>query len=237
MTGFNKERYAELLDELSQTETLAATALDPSEVAAHTTKLGVIHARLAALHLEQVSPGFQPPELFGEFCRLTVLGTVEVIGVRSNQKNETEALITQRAADEKYWPLLVHVAGSTVLATDPVANYHDFSGVVNRILTNPKELNNSVDVVNNTLHLLEVRRSDGDRGHEMSPIFWAEVGLTDEERLAAARGRFVTRAAMAEISPEHLYDVHRDQLHRAMNAFEAPPLTYPPDSYILDYQI
>jgi hypothetical protein len=133
-------------------------------------------AEVAALALGQLEAGRQPYSLFVQLARLVTLPTVEVIPLRQNEESgEIETLLAKRPPTDQWWPNAVHVPGTVVLPGDPALHNFDLSGTYNRLLE--KELGGSVNLVGEP-RVLELRRVNGDRGAELSPILWATVEET-----------------------------------------------------------
>jgi|SRR5579871_6247966 len=69
---------------------------------------------LVADLLSDLAPGEQPPPIFYQIARLVPLPAVELIVFDENK----QVLLTQREADDPYWPGQWHIPGTVIRATD-----------------------------------------------------------------------------------------------------------------------
>lgn len=119
-----------------------------------------------AAELSRLKPGYLPKPIFLEVTRLVVMPIVEVVPLRRHA-DKVEILLTQRAADDPFWPRQWHVPGTVVRATDAPGSFAD---PLQRVLQ--QELKGVAtagpEFVKTVFH-------HSGRGMEMSQIFWVEV--------------------------------------------------------------
>lgn len=124
-------------------------------------------------YLKSAQPGRQPLPLFAEISRIATLPTYEIIPLRRNpETGRVEILLTQRPSDDLWWPDMWHNPGSVLLASDELADTHDFGGPEARVFEG--ELAGAITVVSGP-HFIDIERRSVQRGHEIAVITWAEV--------------------------------------------------------------
>jgi len=129
----------------------------------------------AVKYLKSLSPGFTPKPIFDELSRISVLPCAEFIPVRlSPITGKPQVLLTQRPADDKWWPGVWHNPGTVILASDQMQHSHDYSAQQERIFGEKGELAGSVREVDGP-HEIETERRVTNRGHEIAVIFYVKV--------------------------------------------------------------
>lgn len=123
--------------------------------------------------LKNFEPGRLPYPLFMEIARLAVLGTVEMVPLRTTPEGKTEVLLTQRPKGD-VWAGQWHVPGTVMLPTDTVKNGSDYDDAFERIFAKEGELQNGLRLVGEPTYVSTERRKTA-RGDELSVIHYAEV--------------------------------------------------------------
>lgn len=173
-------------------------------------------AEAAAVLLEELQPGRQPFGLFKQFARLTFMSTAELTPVRTNDSGETEVLLTQRPADDTWWPNQWHLAGSALIADD-VTDTHgpqDYELFYRRLFANELPFVTMTDGP----HLFDAHPRLGIRGPEQTVFHFGEVEVTGE--LPPRAGFFIVRDVI-EAPPEGgLIIGHGQTIAKAALAYE-----------------
>jgi hypothetical protein len=158
-------------------------------------------AHLNGLELEKaveflrgLEEGRQPYELFLEIARLAVMGSVEMVPLRTTAAGKTEVLLTQRPEND-VWAEQWHVPGTIMLPTDKVESSHDYDDAFGRIFGDNGELKSGVKVIGKPVYVDSERRKTR-RGDEFAAIHYAEV--TGEPTI----GRFFDAEAFPDNVPE-----------------------------------
>jgi len=129
------------------------------------------HAAEAARHLNAISPGRYPLELFRALKRHVTQGTVELVCLRGPE-DEVEGLMTQRSPDDPDWPDMWHVPGSVIDPDDDVKDVDDYHEAFERVLDG--ELDGSLQIVEGPFKLTTQLRPSP-RGLELAVVHWAQV--------------------------------------------------------------
>jgi len=162
-------------------------------------------AELAAACLERFEPGFLPGPIFEQVARLSVLSTVEVFAIDTEDPTNPGVLYTRRPETDKWWPGQLHIPGSALLASDEPQDVHDFSEPIMRVFE--KELHNSLRR-RGPLIPFDIQRRKGPRGKELTPFFWTEVELVPGAQLPDD-ARFFKAAELEEDTPQNIFiDTH-----------------------------
>jgi 8-oxo-dGTP pyrophosphatase MutT (NUDIX family) len=160
---------------------------------------------LAARCLAGLPAGRQPLELFSE------LGTVELVGLRTDNNGREQVLLVQRPGDDRWWPGLWHLPGTVVLPDD-----RDLSAVVTRLLR--RETRNALALAGE-LQVWQSGIRHGVRGTELTAFCWGELeqlASLPSELSFIETDRFVT--GELELST---VDGHRELVAEAMRARRA----------------
>jgi len=125
-------------------------------------------ARLAEQHPDKL-----PLEIFTPLAKLMVLTTVEVGLLKRSTEDENRLLVllSQRPSSDKFWPNQWHIPGSIIRARDPVADEHDYTPAISRVMA---EVGGDIQIVQGPLEYETVRRL-GLRGSEVTVRLLAEV--------------------------------------------------------------
>lgn len=161
-----------------------------------------VRAELAASGLRSLEIGRQPLGLFTQIGRHAVLSTVEVVPIRNRGSAELGIVMTQRSADDPWWPNQWHVPGTVLLPTDTLAGPHDFSGPLDRIFSG--ELGESVTPVGPT-QVFDTQRRTGPRGHELTAHTWQEVV---QKRRLPRDARIFSESDLREADPAIFVNGH-----------------------------
>lgn len=124
--------------------------------------------------LRRLKPGFQDRRIFEQTARLNVMSTVEMAPLRKTSEGKTQILLTQRAADDPFWPNEWHIPGTFMLTTDKRQGPHDHSDEFKRIFGDKGELGNSIQLVSEPV-FVDSEMRDTRRGTEHSAVHYAEV--------------------------------------------------------------
>ena len=167
---------------------------------------------IALDYLRELTPGFQKLEVFTELARLGGLDTVEVVPVRTSPDNDvsTEVLLVRRPDDDKFWPGLLHVAGSVIREDDPIAHEHDYDPALSRAMQEMGTLSFTHEPIE-----LETVHRRGRRSREVTVRFWGEVvGHTDA-------GEFYDVADVLRRAPElGIKNSHAALIERVADAYQ-----------------
>lgn len=136
------------------------------DVAHPQTGVGVPPEDVVAAELAQFKPGYLPKPIFLQLAQLLTLPIVEVVPLRKRGER-VEILLTQRSADDPFWPRQWHVPGTVVRATDTPGTFAD---PLQRVLQ--QELKG---VATAEPEFVKTVFHHSGRGMEMSQIFWVEV--------------------------------------------------------------
>jgi hypothetical protein len=184
-------------------------------------------AEMAAAYLERVGPGIQPFPLFKEFCRLTVLVTLEVAPLRIRKGHPPEVLLTQRPGSDPWWPGQWHLPGVAILPTDVDERHgrHSYDKPLERLYKG--ELADALTI--GTPRLFDAGLRVGPRGPEQTVFKWAEITLDPDYADKPPIGRFFDAARVADSPPEGgLIITHDESIRRAV-AHHAAYSALPPE--------
>lgn len=116
-----------------------------------------------------------PYEIFAALASVVVVPTVEV-GFMNMQDNILRILLTQRAADDAFWPDQWHVPGSVIRATDAITHEHDYLAALERVYA---EVGLDIQSTSQPVEFETVHRA-GARGTELTVRFL--VTISDETK-------------------------------------------------------
>lgn len=173
----------------------------------------VVAARYLA-RLAEESPDRLPFDIFVPVAKLMVMHTVEVGFVKPSTKDEERPLVllTQRPANDVFWPNQWHIPGSVVRANDPVKHEHDYDAALSRVLG---EVGGDIQVIGTPVEFDTVRRRDV-RGSEVTVRLLAEVQGDPEH------GRFFDTAEVLLHPPEGgLIESHPAAIEKVAAAYLA----------------
>lgn len=78
--------------------------MDTRENRTNTSTLTNAEVEAAAALLAKLEPGFLPYPIFGQFCRLATMATVELVIVRTAADGTVEVWLRKRMPDDSIWP-------------------------------------------------------------------------------------------------------------------------------------
>ena len=125
--------------------------------------------RAVANLLKSLEPGFLSYPIFEQIARLVTLPVIEFIPLRQNEER-TEVLLIQRAADDPFWPDMLHTPGTVIRATDLHRPEDDNWGAFQRIL-HDELLDTEVSVPHYVGSIFHASK----RGTEQAQLYWIEV--------------------------------------------------------------
>jgi len=162
----------------------------------------------AAHVLRRLQKGFLPEELFLAVAEKVTMPTMEVAPVRRTANDRVEVLLTQRPANDPYWPNGWHIPGTVIRSTDNEGT--DFLSGVNRVLEG--ELKGVVRM-KGELQYVGMKFWDVARGRELDQLFYFETDTKDEELM---EGRFFSTDNLPSTTLEH----HKIMIPEILEAFE-----------------
>lgn len=68
--------------------------------------------------ISRLEKGFLPFDLFIALASKITMPTMELLPVRKGKNGDIEVLLTQRPADDPYWPNEWHIPGTVIRASD-----------------------------------------------------------------------------------------------------------------------
>lgn len=116
--------------------------------------------------LSRVQAGYLPADLFFQVSRLTVVAAVEVVPLRY-WEGECQVLLTQRPANDPYWPGQWHNPGSIMRPTDEPGT---FASAIERVCVGELGLTSSPE-----LTFVAPWFWHGARGSVVSLVHWLDV--------------------------------------------------------------
>jgi hypothetical protein len=128
---------------------------------------------VAERYLSNLSPGRYNFPIFAQMARLNVGDTVEIGMIKppSDIRDSSKILLTQRSAEDVFWPNQWHIPGSVILVTDEEKHEQDFSNPIERVL---KEVGGDISFKHKPIQTRSVLRS-GLRGKELTARFIVQV--------------------------------------------------------------
>lgn len=154
--------------------------------------------------LKQLEPGYLPYPVFEQIARLVALPVVEFIPLRMTTEGKVEVLLIERAADDPFWPKMLHTPGTVVRATDVHKGQQDDWQAFERIVQD--ELRG---LKVSSPHYVGTMFHDSKRGSELAQLYWVDV-LAEPEV-----GRFYDVSAL----PEQLIDSQRTFINHTSSDF------------------
>lgn len=125
--------------------------------------------------------GFLPFELFLAVAARVTTPTMELAPLRQKNNGALEILLTQRPADDPYWPNGWHMPGTVLRATDKEG---DFSSGIERILCD--ELHGKVPMRGTPVYVT-TKFWDVLRGRELDTVYYFKTDVADSD---LAEGKF-----------------------------------------------
>lgn len=126
---------------------------------------------VALEYLKELEPGYQEIDTFTQLARLGGLDTVEVVPIRqSDTESGTEVLLARRPMDDRFWPGLLHIAGSIIREDDPIQHEHDYDPALARAMSEMGD----ITFTHAPIEIETVHRR-GIRGREVTVRFWGEA--------------------------------------------------------------
>ena len=113
--------------------------------------------------LAKLEPGFLPLSIFHEIARLTATPVIEIVPLR-RVAGRVQILLTERDANDLFWPGQPHVPGTVIRATDTLESA--FARVFNQELGG---------VAASRPTFVENILNHSNRGAECSQIYWIDV--------------------------------------------------------------
>ncbi|MDB5167029.1 MAG: hypothetical protein JWN26_174 [Candidatus Saccharibacteria bacterium] len=175
-------------------------------------------AQIAAEALAKLKPGMQPPALFKEMARLTMLSIVEVVPLRVTS-GKTEILIAERAQTEEWWPNTRSLPGSVQFPpgrTDYTTN-SDYREPVDGVLYD--DFGRSVERTDENVQIFDVRQRTGVRGSEQVVLAWTKVDTTTPFAKPIGGEFFDASALIARPDDFQLVDGHAEEIAKALANF------------------
>lgn len=117
--------------------------------------------------LEKLNAGFLPYPIFQEVARLVVMPIIDIVPVRHTESGSVEVLLTQREADDPFWPGMWHNPGTVVRASDKDPGYAD---AFRRVFIDELGLDDVQEPHFVTGFLHQTRR-----GSESTRVYWVEL--------------------------------------------------------------
>jgi hypothetical protein len=148
--------------------------------------------------LRRLPRGFLPLDIFRVLAERLVLPCLELAILRVNQRNEIEVLLTQRDADDPYWPSGWHLPGGVLLATD---NEGDYSSIFGRIFQG--ELNDEYEPLQEP-QFVTTRFHETNRGREIVQEYFTEVAYQD---IPTVVGKFFPADKLPEETLKQYYQI------------------------------
>lgn len=152
--------------------------------------------------LQKLQPGFLPFPIFNAICRLVVTAIVELVPLRRTPDGRTEVLLTQREADDPFWPRKWHNPGTVIRSTDI-----DEAAALARVLQN--ELQLPLDNTPGPTYAGHLFHSTI-RGAEATQVYYIELAENPPT------GTFYD----VEQLPEDMIESHVKVVHKAVQAFQ-----------------
>jgi len=148
--------------------------------------------------INRIPKGVLPRELFFAISHKTVLSSIELLPIRTNTEGQPEVLLTQRPADDPYWPNMWHIAGTILRPTDQIGN---FSSAFSRLFD--EEFEGQLETIADPQYA-KTEFLDTGRGRVNDRVYFVEIANKD---ISFASGKFFSPDAL----PENLID-HYDKL-------------------------
>lgn len=130
----------------------------------------------AASVINRLPKGFLPFDLFIAIASKVTVPTMELAPIRRGKNGDIEVLLTQRPADDPYWPDEWHMPGTVIRASDNEGT--DFSSGVERVLQD--ELHGTVRMLGEPKYV-GMKFWEIPRGRELDQIFYFETDARDED--------------------------------------------------------
>lgn len=162
----------------------------------------------AAEIIARLPKGYLPFELFIAVAAKITMPTMEVAPLRKNG-DKLEVLMTQRPADDPYWPSGWHLTGTVIRANDNEGA--DFASCFERVLRD--ELHNTIHPLDE-MHYVGMKFWDVKRGRELDQMFYFETNARDED---VREGAFFDVENLPETTLEH----HKIMVPEIAAAFRA----------------
>lgn len=160
----------------------------------------------AAEIIRRLPKGFLPFELFIAVAQKVTVPTMEVAPLRRTPDGRVEILLTQRPADDPYWPGGWHIPGTVIRATDTEGG---FSTGFERVLKD--ELHDAIRQVGE-IKFAGMKFWDVKRGRELDMMHFFETDATDED---VKVGQFFDVGQLPDTTLEH----HKIMIPEIVQAF------------------
>lgn len=157
--------------------------------------------------INKLPKGYLPFDLFIAVAAKVTVPTMEVAALRRAGNGNVEVLLTQRPADDPYWPSGWHLTGTVIRANDKEGT--DFSSGVERVLQD--ELHGTIKPVSD-IKYAGIKFWDVKRGRELDQMFYFETNATDED---VQEGKFFDVSKLPETTLEH----HKIMIPEIVEAF------------------
>lgn len=145
--------------------------------------------------ISRLEKGFLPFDLFIALASKITMPTMELLPVRKGKNGDIEVLLTQRPADDPYWPNEWHIPGTVIRASDNAGT--DFSSGVERVMQN--ELHDTIKMIGKPQYV-GMKFWDVARGRELDSIFYFETDAKDED---VVEGKFFSGNNLPESTMSH----------------------------------
>jgi hypothetical protein len=145
--------------------------------------------------VNRLQKGFLPFDLFIALASKITMPTMELLPVRRSENGEVEVLLTQRPADDPYWPNEWHIPGTVIRASDNEGT--DFLSGVERVMQN--ELHGTIKMIGKPQYV-GMKFWDVARGRELDQIFYFETDAKDTDVI---EGKFFSADNLPESTMVH----------------------------------
>jgi len=145
--------------------------------------------------INRLEKGFLPFELFIALASKITMPTMELLPIRRAENGDVEVLLTQRPADDPYWPNEWHIPGTVIRASDNEGT--NFSSGVERVLQN--ELHGTIKMIGKP-RSAGMKFWDVARGRELDQMFYFETNAKDAD---VVEGKFFPANNLPETTMSH----------------------------------
>ncbi len=130
--------------------------------------------------LSRLDTGRQPFPIFKEMTRIMTVPVVELVSFKQDKHRPLEVLLTRRDEHDIFWPNMLHIPGTVILATDTKGDREDpfaegmYDGPLLRLLAHEMEYR---ELIGRPEFVGNVHRETA-RGSEAVVVFAAELAHT-----------------------------------------------------------